>query len=70
VNTQIRAQIVRTLETMIERYPNMRVGQLFDEAVGASQLYYVSDEDLAYALNHLFVTFTQFEAAGLVKKGK
>ena len=28
-------------------------------------LYYIEDDELGYALNHLFVTLTQFEAAGI-----
>jgi hypothetical protein len=72
MDAQIRAQIVRALETMVERYPNLSIGQIIGNAVpgGSAVLFRITDEDLARALNHLFVTYTQFEAAGLMEKGK
>lgn len=60
----LRKQTVETLGLMVERFPNLRVGQILQNALGAD-LFYTSDEDLARALNRLFVTYTQFEAAGI-----
>jgi hypothetical protein len=57
---------VETLALLVERYPNLRIGQIIGNALGdAHDLYYTSDEDVARGLNQLFVSFTQFEAAGI-----
>jgi len=61
----VRAQAIRNLETLIERYPNLRLGQIVSDAIAGRDLYYIEDDELGYALNHLFVTLTQFEAAGI-----
>jgi hypothetical protein len=65
---QVRAQTLRTLETLIERYPNLRLGQLISNAISGRDLFNIEDDELGLALNHLFVTYTQFEAAGLISK--
>lgn len=65
---EVRAQTLRTLETLIERYPNMRLGQLIANAVAGKDLFMIEDDELGYALNILFVTYTQFEAAGIMKR--
>jgi hypothetical protein len=65
---QVRAQVLRTLETMAERYPNMRLGQLIECAVAGRDLFNIEDDELGVALNHLFVGFTQLEAAGVPRE--
>ena len=67
---QVRAQTLRTLGALVERYPNLRLGQLIDNAIAGRDLYSIEDDELGLALNHLFITYTQFEAAGIVKKEK
>jgi hypothetical protein len=59
---------VATLALLVERYPNLRIGQLLAYAIGVGSfmdLYAMEDAELARALNQLFVNFTQFEAAGI-----
>lgn len=63
---EVRAQTLRTLETLIERYPQLRLGQLIANAVAGKDLFMIEDDELGYALNILFVTYTQFEAAGII----
>lgn len=65
---EIRAQTLRILETLIERYPNQRLGQLISNAISGRDLFNIEDDELGLALNHLFVTYTQFEAAGIERK--
>jgi hypothetical protein len=65
---QVRAQTLRTLQTLIERYPNLRLGQLIANAIAGRDLCNIEDDELGLALNHLFVTYTQFEAAGIDRK--
>lgn len=63
---QLRKNTLETLGLLAERYPNLRLGQIMGNALpAASDLYYVPDVELARALNQLFVTYTQFEAAGI-----
>jgi hypothetical protein len=59
----LRKNTVETLGLLAERYPNVPIARILENAVGA--LYPLSDEDLALGLNQLFVTYTQFEAAGI-----
>lgn len=59
----LRKNTVETLGLLAERFPNLRLGQIIGNAV--SDPYYVSDVELARGLNQLFVTYTQFEAAGI-----
>jgi hypothetical protein len=62
----LRKNTMETLALLVERYPNLTIGQILGNAVGASEgLYHATDEDLARGLNQLFVTYTQFEAAGI-----
>jgi hypothetical protein len=63
---QVRAQTLRTLETLIERYPNLRLGQLISNAISGRDLFNIEDDELGLALNHLFCTYTQFEAAKIM----
>lgn len=65
---RVRAQTLRTLETMIERYPQLRLGQLISDAISGRDLYTIADAELGFGLNTLFVTYTQFEAAGIQKR--
>jgi hypothetical protein len=64
---RVRAQLIQNLETLSERYPQLRLGQILSNAIGVD-LYYVSDEDLARGLNQLFISYTQFEAAGIERR--
>ena len=67
-SAQLRKNAVETLGLLVERYPNMRIGQLIanaSSAMGGYDTYYLSDEEFARGLNQLFVTYTQFEAAGI-----
>lgn len=61
---QLRKQTLATLTLLVERYPNLRIAQIIGNAIPGDP-YYVSDERLAHGLNTLFVTYTQFEAAGI-----
>jgi hypothetical protein len=62
----LRKQTVETLALLIERYPNLRIGQIIGNALGdGHDLYYMPDADLARGLNQLFVSYTQFQAAGI-----
>lgn len=62
----VRAQTLRALETITERYPNMRIGQILSNATaGLPDLFYLTDGEMGLALNHLFVQLTQLEAAGI-----
>jgi len=63
-SAMLRRQTVEMLGLLVERYPNLRVGQILGNAL-AGDLYYVDDVDLARGLNQLFITYTQFEAAGI-----
>lgn len=67
MNTQtLRKNTLETLALLADRYPNLRLGQIIGNALGdGHDLYYLPDEDLARSLNQLFVSFTQFEAAGI-----
>ena len=63
----LRKTTVETLALLVERYPNLRIGQIIGNSITGSvpDLYYLSDVELARGLNQLFVTYTQFEAAGI-----
>jgi hypothetical protein len=63
----LRKATIETLSLLVERYPNLRIGQIIANSnAGANpDLYYIADEELARGLNQLFVTYTQFEAAGI-----
>jgi hypothetical protein len=65
-NAQLRKNTLETLALLVERYPNLRIAQILGNAMPAKHdLYYVPDEELAQALNQLFIYYTQFEAAGI-----
>lgn len=65
---EVRTQNLRVLELLVNRYPNIRVGQLVADAVAGKDLTTLDDADLGYCLNHLLVIYTQLEAAGLVRR--
>lgn len=63
-NLALRKNTVETLGLLVERYPNLSIGTILSNAWDAD-MYLVSDIDLARGLNQLFITYTQFEAAGI-----
>lgn len=66
MNEQVlRKNTLETLALLVERYPNLRIGQILDHAISGVDLLFVNDEQLARGLNQAFVTYTQFEAAGI-----
>ncbi len=67
LNKQLRANVIKQLETLAERYPNLRLGQILQNAI-SGDLYYVDDAALLHALQQLYTTYTQFEAAGVRKE--
>jgi hypothetical protein len=67
-NLTLRRATVETLGLLVERFPNLRIGQIIGNALAGGavpDLYYLDDVELARGLNQLFVTYTQFEAAGI-----
>jgi hypothetical protein len=60
----LRKNTIDTLGLLVERYPNLPICTILANALGGEMLY-TSDEQLARGLNQLFVTYTQFEAAGI-----
>lgn len=65
-NQWLRRETVAILARLVERYPNLRIGQIIGSALGdAHDLYYLPDEDIARSLNQLLVSYTQLEAAGV-----
>jgi hypothetical protein len=52
----------------MDRYPNIRLGQLLADATAGRDLSSMDDADFGYVLNHLLVIYTQLEAAGLVRR--
>lgn len=59
----LRKNTLETLALLVERYPNVPIMELIDNACGAG--YLTTDVELARGLNQLFITYTQFEAAGI-----
>lgn len=66
-NLALRKQTVETFGLLAERFPNLRLAQIIGNSITGSvpDLYYLSDVEFARGLNQLFVTYTQFEAAGI-----
>ena len=60
----LRKNTVETLRLLVERYPNLRVGEIVANAT-VGYIGDITDEELARGMNQLFVTYTQFEAAGI-----
>lgn len=65
---QVRAQVLRNLEMLIERYPNLRLGQIIENATMGHDLFNIEDDELGRCLNQLFISYTQFESAGIPRK--
>jgi len=65
---ELRAAVIRKLEDMSERFPNLRLGQLLINATSGRDLFNLEDDELLKMLDHLWVTYTQFEAAGIRKE--
>jgi hypothetical protein len=63
-NLTLRKHTIESLALLVERYPNLRIGQIIAGAL-VGDVDDVTDVDLARGLNQLFVTYTQFEAAGI-----
>jgi hypothetical protein len=63
----LRKATIETLSLLVERYPNLPVCAILSNATGFTCL--ASDEELARGLNQLFISFTQLEAAGIMKHG-
>ena len=59
----LRRTTVEALGLLVERYPNIPIMELIDNACCSG--YLTTDMELARGLNQLFVTYTQFEAAGI-----
>jgi hypothetical protein len=59
----LRKNTLETLSLLVERYPNLRIGQILDNATG--DLKDAPDIELARGLNQLLISYTQFEAAGI-----
>jgi hypothetical protein len=60
----LRKNTMETLGLLVERYPNLTIGQILAGAL-VGDVDDVSDVELARGLNQLFITYTQFEAAGI-----
>lgn len=65
---ELRAAALRKLEDMSVRFPNLRLGQLLINATTGRDLFNLEDDELLKMLDHLWVTYTQFEAAGIRKE--
>ena len=63
-NLALRKTTIETLALLVERYPNLRIGRIIAGAL-VGDVDDVSDVELARGLNQLFITYTQFEAAGI-----
>ena len=61
----LRKNAVETLALLVDRYPNLPIGRIMAEASQNFDAYITTDEELARGLNQLFITYTQFEAAGI-----
>jgi hypothetical protein len=65
---ELRAAVIRKLEDMSERFPNLRLGQLLVNATAGRDLFNLEDDELLRMLYQLWITYTQFEAAGVRKE--
>jgi hypothetical protein len=61
----LRKNTLETLGLLVERYPNIPVGRIIGDASQNFDTYITTDVELARGLNQLFITYTQFEAAGI-----
>ena len=68
-NQALRKQTIESLAALVDRFPNLRIGQLVGHALGdAHDLMYLPDEDIARSIHQLYISLTQFEAAGILKR--
>jgi hypothetical protein len=65
---ETRSAALRRLEEMSRRFPNLRLGQIILNATTGRDLFNLEDDELLNMLNHLWATYTQFEAAGVRKE--
>jgi hypothetical protein len=65
---EIRAQLIRALENLLEQYPHLRLGQIVVNALSGVDTYYVEDDEMLRALNQLQITYGQLRAAGIPKE--
>ena len=63
-NRALRQNTIETLGLLVERYPNLSIGRIIANAT-VGDIDDTTDVELARGLNQLFVTYTQFEAAGI-----
>ena len=63
-NRALRQNTIETLALLVERYPNLSIGRIIANAT-VGDIDDTTDVELARGLNQLFVTYTQFEAAGI-----
>ena len=61
----LRKNTLETLALLADRYPNLPIGRIMAEASQNFDPYITTDVELARGLNQLFITYTQFEAAGI-----
>ena len=64
-NLALRKNTVEKLGLLVERYPNLPISRIMAEASQNFDPYITTDVELARGLNQLFITYTQFEAAGI-----
>jgi len=65
---ELRSAVIRKLEDMSVRFPNLRQGQLLSNATDGRDLFSLEDDELLRALDNLWITYLQFEAAGIRKE--
>jgi hypothetical protein len=61
----LRKNTLETLVLLVERYPNIPIGRIIGDASQNFDTYITTDVELARGLNQLFITYIQFEAAGI-----
>jgi hypothetical protein len=64
-NLALRKNTLETLVLLVERYPNITIGRIIGDASQNFDTYITTDAELARGLNQLFITYIQFEAAGI-----
>lgn len=62
---EIRAEAIRKLEDLAERYPMLRLGQILYNAMSGVDVATVEDDAMLRLLDHLWITYSQFQAAGI-----
>jgi hypothetical protein len=64
----IRQAALDKLRELSLRFPNLRLGQLLINATTGRDLFNLEDDELARMLDQLYITYAQFEAAGIRKE--